>query len=527
MCGILGIIGSEKASWQVFKGLITLQHRGQDGAGILSYCQKNDEYYLHKGKGLAHQVFDETRLDGLRGTMAIGHTRYATIGGDSPQDLQPLLGKKGAKFGMVHNGNITNYYPLRLKIEKSQEKRFESTSDLEVLMHLWWEKFSPLLEEKALFFAQENQASLKKLLKEALAHLLNEAKGGFSSVAMVGKLGLFAFRDPLGIRPLAIGKKKESFNYCLSSETGAFDLLGHDYLRDLRPGELVFFPHNGPMLEVALPSVQEEQKSSLKASRPCMFEWVYFSAPENKMGPQNVYSVRKKLGQALAKKISPFLGKKGWRPDIVVPVPETSRPAAQELALKMGLPYRDILMKNRYIQRSFILARQEMRDAAVELKLMPIASEVKGRSLLLVDDSLVRGTTSKRIIKMLKAFGAKDVTLALTCPELRYPCFYGIDFPDEKELLANQLPEEGEGDEQSLGGKNSLDALLGHKKMARALGAKAAFFLSEEDLSEAIGKKSLCAACINGQYPLSMDETYMDFTRERKKMRAIGLQKAF
>ncbi len=498
MCGIIGIIGPVQnesqnatcwAAHEAYRGLLALQHRGQDAAGILSFDDRTRMFVLEKDLGLVAQVFDnQSKIEKLSGNMAIGHTRYATAGTDGKRDIQPMVTGSPFGLGMVHNGNLLNYHSLAKELAEKFHRQLLTANDLEVLMHylgyFLLEGGNGVPDQKTFHFDN---------IKKAVARIFGTVIGGYAALAMVAGQGIIAFRDPKGIRPLAIGTKDTANGvaYCLASETSAMTYLGYKYLRDVEPGEVIFIDTEGRM-QSAL-ARQEKEKA------PCMFEWVYFSGADSSIDHQSVYSVRLKLGQRLGMKAQEAIKRGEIAPDVVMPVPDTSRPAAISVADMLGLPYREGLIKNRYVARSFILSSQEKREAAIELKLMPIVSEIEGKSILLIDDSIVRGTTSKKLVALLKKYGAKEVIFGTTCPPIRFPCYYGIDFPNPAALIAN--------------GKSVED-------VAQWLGAKHVIYLDEDDLRAATGISKLCMACLNNKYPTDIAEGG-DFSRERTKVRAI------
>lgn len=489
MCGIIGLVHPKteefnlnSASYEVYRALLTLQHRGQDAAGILSYDENKNKFRGEKDLGLVSQVFDLEKLEKLKGSMAIGHNRYATVGTDGKGDLQPIVTGYPFGVGMVHNGNLVNYHQLAREFAEKFKIQQLTNNDVEVLLNLWCRG------------VQENKAWDAEIdfehIKQSAANIFEKAIGAYAIAGLLAGVGLFGLRDPKGIRPLILGKKvwdeeKNIESYCLVSETNALNFLGFEYVRDIEPGEVIFIREDGKIFS--------EQIVKPAKPAPCMFEWVYFSAAESTFEGKSIYGVRLNLGTVLGKKARKLIENAVIKPDIVCPVPDTSRTSAIALAESLGLPYREGLIKNRYTQRSFILNSQDKREKAVELKLSPVRSEIEGKNILLVDDSIVRGTTSKKIIQLLKKYGAKDITMAITCPPLRHGCFYGIDFPKESELIAND--------------KNL-------EEIADYIGANRVIYLDENDLREAIGKKDLCMACVNNQYPTSI-EASEEFARER------------
>ena len=480
MCGILGVTGPEGedrpgtwAAQECCRGLMVLQHRGQDAAGILS-CDRSEGFRREKGLGLVANVFDPEKLMSLEGSTALGHTRYATVGSDRERDVQPMMMGFPFGMGMVHNGNLVNYHSLVKKFKENWGVQFISSSDLEVLLYLWCRNIQGGLP------ARSWKLGFGDVVRGAKG-ILESAVGGYALCGIIAELGLVGMRDPMGIRPLVLGRRRlesgRGYDYCLSSESKALDFLEYDFVRDVSPGEVVLIDGEG--------YVHSEILSSPTKSRPCMFEWVYFAGAESQMAGKNVYRTRLRLGKFLAAKARKLIEKGDISPDMVCPVPDTARTASIALAEELKLPYREGLIKNRYVQRSFILGSQRAREKAVEYKLSPIRSEVEGKNILLVDDSLVRGTTAKQMVKLLKKFGAGDITLALTCPPLRYPCYYGIDFPSSSELLA------ANGSEEDIAGW---------------LGVNRVIYMEKKGLREAIGLEGLCTACLDNDYPTSVEE---------------------
>ncbi len=498
MCGIIGIIGLEHfqtrmppasqsikpspinppastPALECYRGLLVLQHRGQDAAGIVSYDNATHMFAAEKDHGLVTQIFDQERIEKLSGYMAIGHTRYATIGTDGASDIQPMM--TGIPFGlaMAHNGNILNYFSLAQKLNTEFRRQLLTHNDLEVLIHY----FAYYLTEKSGGIPDQSTFTFDNI-KSAVGQICDTMVGGYAVVALIANEGLVAFRDPKGIRPLVLGVRADenSKTYCFASETIALTYLGYEYLRDVKPGEAVFVSKDGTLQSAV---VRAEKKTA-----PCMFEWVYFSGAEGAQGGKSVYAARLNLGIRLGMHAREAIMRGEIAPDVVMPVPDTSRPAAISVADALKLPYREGLIKNRYVQRSFILGTQEKREKAVELKLSPIRSEIEGKNIFLVDDSIVRGTTAKKIVAMLKRYGAKSITIGITCPPHRHACYYGIDFPNAGQLLAN--------------GKSA-------DEIAAWLGVDKVLYLDNEDLRQAIGAGDMCMACLDGKYPTEIEES--------------------
>lgn len=501
MCGIIGIIGPEQketqntapywAAYEAYRGLLALQHRGQDAAGILAYDGKSRMFCQEKDLGLVAQVFTQEKIQKLEGYSAIGHTRYATAGTDGKRDIQPMVTGIPFGLGMVHNGNLVNYYSLAKSLADDLKRQLLTGNDIEVLIHYWSHY---LLEDTGGMpgvdtFRFEN-------IKKAVSRLFEKAIGGYAVLGLIAGQGLVAFRDPKGLRPLVLGMRDMGGGktaYCVASETIAMTYLGYTYMRDVEPGEVVFIDMAGRL--------QSAVVARKKEIAPCMFEWVYFSAAESTLSNKSIYGARLNLGVRLGLKVKSAIERgEMTMPDVVMPVPDTSRPAAISVADALGLPYREGLIKNRYVYRSFILNSQEKREAAVELKLSPIRSEIEGKKIFLIDDSIVRGTTSKKIVALLKKYGAREVTLGITCPPVRYPCFYGIDFPDPRVLIASNKTE---------------------REVAEWLAVPKVVYLDEEDLHQATGIEKMCMACLDSKYPTEIEEG-LHFSEQRQKLRSVA-----
>lgn len=471
MCGVVGIIGSQDAAKEVFLGLFTLQHRGQDAAGIVSFEEgEGPGFRIWKDNGLVANVFPEDVVNHrLGGAMAIGHTRYSTVGrSDDTTDVQPLVLNFPHGIGMAHNGNLVNYHMLVERLKREKRRMPLTKNDLEVIQNV----FADALIEAG---ASQGETITFAQITSAVKSVFRDSVGGYSVVAMIAGHGMLAFRDPKGIRPLTLGRRKGAdgkYQYCFASEPVVLQFLGFDPQGDLAAGELIWVDRNGDLHRKV---VQQDGESA-----HCMFEWVYFAGAESELEGRPVYSARLELGKGLARTIQKAIDRGEMKPDIVVPVPETARIASIALAEELGIPYREVLIKNRYIQRSFILNTAEKRTKAVDLKLNPVRSEIEGKNVLLVDDSIVRGTTSKRLVGLVKAAGAKEVYFVSTCSPIRHPCYYGIDFPNPAELIATDRDE---------------------RQIARELGADRVIYLDQEGLREAIGVKGLCMACLDGKYP--------------------------
>ena len=458
-CGVFGVWGHPDAARVTYFGLHSLQHRGQEGAGIVT----NDAGKLngHRDLGLLAEVFsDERVLQRLTGEAAIGHVRYATAGNGSVDNIQPFLFKFfDQQIGLAHNGNLTNAKSLRKSLEKAGAI-FHSNSDTEILMHLIRRSEEPLFMDR---------------VKEAL----NQVKGGFAYLLLTEN-AMIAALDPNGFRPLSIGKMVNGA-YVVASETCALEVIGAEFIRDVRPGEVVIIDDAG---------IQIEQYTQEVQPAICSMEFIYFARPDSNIAGVNVHRARKNMGRRLAKE-API------EADMVIGVPNSSLSAASGYAEASGIPYELGLVKNQYIARTFIQPTQELREQGVRMKLSAVRGVVEGKRVILVDDSIVRGTTSRRIVQLLKEAGAKEVHVRIGSPPLRYPCFYGIDIQTRKELIAAKYTE---------------------AEICEKIEADSLAFLSEDGLIEAIGLdfdapySGLCMAYFNGDYPTPLydyEENYL------------------
>jgi amidophosphoribosyltransferase len=464
MCGLIAVSGSLNSPYEAFFGLMNLQHRGQDGAGILTVdSSRPGGFQLQKGSGLIENVFSERTFKNLRGSAALGHSRYATIGRDDPNLLQPFL-DYNTGIGLAHNGNIVNFYALRDEMILTETGKvggpsLESDSAL-ILRMLTDELKLKELTAKNVFAA----------IKVCMSRLV----GSYSIICITRDGDIFGFRDPHGIRPLVMGRKKTEDGdlvHAIASESVALQFLGYEDLEEIEAGGAVFISHKGKVTKEIL---NQQSKSH------CMFEWVYFARVETQFNSTSVYEARFRLGLILAQHIKDL----GIEADVVVPVPETSRISATALAEALHLPCRELLIKNRYVNRTFILEGQQTRQEAIRRKLFPIAHEIVGKRCLIVDDSIVRGNTAKQIVKLVKQAGAREVILVSACPKIQYPCYYGIDFPSPAELVAHEKSEE---------------------EIAAELGADRVVFQTVEGLKKALQQESICTGCLTDTYPTDVE----------------------
>ncbi len=447
MCGIFGIFNHPEAANLTYLGLYSLQHRGQESAGIVSV--RGDSFLIHKDMGLVADIFDKKVLKSLSGTSAIGHVRYSTAGQSMLKNAQPfMVDYAQGSLAMAHNGNLVNYLELRRELEKGGAV-FQSDMDTEIIAHL---------------VAGSRASSLMDRIVEAL-----KTVSGAYSIIFLTENRMFGVRDPNGFRPLVLGRLKDS--YLLASETCAFDLIGAEYIREVEPGEVVLVDKNG---------LKSFKPFDRVKPTPCVFEFIYFVRPDSVVFGRDVYSIRKELGRELARE-HPVDA------DIVIPVPDSGVPAAIGYAEESGLPYEMGLIRSHYVGRTFIEPRQAIRHFGVKIKLSPVRDVLSGKRVVVVDDSIVRGTTSRKIVKMIKRAGAREVHMRISSPPTRFPCFYGIDTPTRKELIAST---------------HSI------KEINKYLTSDSLAYLSRSRMLKAVGKESsYCSACFDGRYPVSFQSS--------------------
>jgi amidophosphoribosyltransferase len=422
MCGIVGIVSHQAVNQDLYDALTVLQHRGQDAAGIVT-CE-NGRLHLRKDTGLARDVFTNDQMLQLRGNMGIAHVRYPTAGFTSSAEAQPFYVNSPFGLTLAHNGNLTNTEELKRALFLADLRHINTDSDSEVLLNV---------------FAHELQ-SLGKLdlnvgdIFEAVKGVHRRCRGAYAVVIMIAGIGILGFRDPNGIRPAIFGERRshEGNEFMIASESVALDVLGFDIIRDIAPGEAIFIEQSG---------ILHTQQCAEKIDHcPCIFEYVYFARPDSIIDNISVYKARLRMGEKLASKVQ-----REWSDhdiDVVIPIPDTSRTAALQMANKLGVKYSEGFIKNRYIGRTFIMPGQKLREKSVHQKLNAIDLEFNGKNVLLVDDSVVRGTTSAQIIQMARDAGAKKVYFASAAPPVRYPNVYGIDMPAAQELIAHNRTEE-------------------------------------------------------------------------------------
>jgi amidophosphoribosyltransferase len=422
MCGIVGIAGNTPVNQQIYDALTGLQHRGQDAAGMMT-CN-DGEVLLRKNTGLVRDVFQQRHMLKLKGTLGIGHVRYPTAGADSLSEAQPFFVNSPFGIGLGHNGNLTNAVELAEVLIREDRRHLNTSSDSEVLLNV-------LASELAR--VGRARASANDIFAATTA-LYRRCRGGFAVVAVIVGHGLLGFRDPHGIRPLVLGRRESSngTEYMLASESVALDMLGYRLVRDVTPGEAVFIDERGRLYA--------QQCVPVAKHTPCIFEYVYFARPDSIIDNISVHKARLRMGDLLAEKIRRIHPHHDI--DIVIPIPDTSRTAAVQVSQLLGVKYREGFVKNRYIGRTFIMPGQEQRAKSVRTKLNAIDLEFRGKNVLLIDDSIVRGTTSAQIIELAREAGAKKVYFASAAPPVRYPNVYGIDMPAASELVAAGKTEE-------------------------------------------------------------------------------------
>jgi amidophosphoribosyltransferase len=422
MCGIVGILANSPVNQDIYDALTVIQHRGQDAAGMMTDDQRR--VYLRKGNGLVRDVIQEPHMRLLQGNMGIGHVRYPTAGSESPQESQPFYVNSPYGLGFVHNGNLINVESLVKDLTENDLRHLNTTSDSEVLLNVLAHELQKVADVKL----------TTEILFKALNAVYRRVKGAFAAITMIHGFGLLAFRDPFGIRPLVIGKREtdKGTDYMVASESIALDVLGFELISDVAPGEGIFIDVKGNLHR------QVCAENSQRAT--CIFEYIYLARPDSIIDNISVYQARLRMGEKLGEKILKEHPKHDI--DVVIPIPDTSRTAALPVALKLGVTFSEGFVKNRYIGRTFIMPGQEVRRGSVRLKLNAIKEEFNGKNVLLIDDSIVRGTTSKKIIQMARDAGAKKVYFASAAPKVCYPNVYGIDMPTKEELIGSNRSNE-------------------------------------------------------------------------------------
>ncbi len=455
-CGVFGVYNVKDAANLVYFGLHSLQHRGQEGCGIVSVDAGNMKRF--KGCGLVTEVFNENNIKTLPGNMAIGHVRYSTTGGGGLDNVQPFMFRHHTgDFALAHNGNLVNSRELKRYLE-DRGSLFQSTSDSEILAHLMKKTTN---EERRI---------------DAIIDALNMLEGAFSFV-IITKDKLYACRDKYGLRPLSIGSIGEG--YVISSETCAFEVVNAKYIRDVEPGEVIMIDKDG---------IHSYQYSKYKKHKMCAMEYIYFSRPDSDIEGRNVHAFRKESGRLLYRQNKTDA-------DIVIGVPDSSLSAAIGYSEESGIPYEMGLIKNKYVGRTFIEPSQELREKGVRMKLSAVSSIIRGKRVILIDDSIVRGTTSKRIVALLKEVGATEVHVRIASPQITNPCFYGVDISTYEELISAHKSIE---------------------EVREYIGATSLDFLSTKALYEAAKRSELCLACFTGHYPTELYQTKEEANKDGK-----------
>ena len=478
MCGIIGIVANGPVNQDLYDGLTVLQHRGQDAAGIVT--SDGGQLFLRKSNGLVRDVFHTRHMRRLSGDMGIGHVRYPTAGCSSSAEAQPFYVNSPYGISLAHNGNLTNAEQLKEELYQEDLRHINTSSDSEILLNV----FAHELAKSGKLRIDENDVF------EAVAGVHKRVKGAYAAVAMITGYGIVAFRDPHGIRPAVFGTRMGESGkpeYMVASESVALDAQGYQILRDLEPGEAVFFTRAGEMFM--------RQCADKPSYAPCIFEYVYLARPDSVIDEVSVHKARLRMGTKLAEKI--LRKYPDHDIDVVIAIPDTSRTSAMELAYRLEVVHREGFIKNRYIGRTFIMPGQKQRKKSVRQKLNAIDVEFRGKNVLLVDDSIVRGTTSAQIVQMARDAGAKNVYFASAAPAVRYPNVYGIDMPVPEELIAHGRSEE---------------------EVAEEIGADWLVYQDIEDLVQAVheenGKLSeFDCSCFNGEYVTGVGEEYLDYIK--------------
>jgi len=483
MCGIVGIVSSTPVNQQVYDALALLQHRGQDSTGIATSDDRT--LHVHKTKGQVREGYRTRDMRGLLGTVGLGHVRYATRGSaKKEQEAQPFYVNAPYGIVLVHNGNLTNTRELTKVLETTDRRHLNTTSDTELLVNVLASEL-----ERA---AQSSQFSTDEVF-EAISALHRRVEGSYAAIALIAGEGLLAFRDPFGIRPLILGRRQAGLvgdEWIVASESLVLEASGYETVRDIAPGEAIFIGRDGTLVS--------KQCSDHPRLVPCSFEYVYLARPDSIMNGISVYEARLRLGEKLARTIARHAPVDEI--DVVMPIPDSARPAAMQVARELGIEYREGFYKNKYVGRTFIMPGQAHRTKSVRQKLNAMSSEFAGKNVLIVDDSIVRGTTSREIVEMAREAGAKSVTFTSAAPPVRYPHVYGINMPSKKELVAagKTIPE-----------------------IAREIGADHLIYQEIDDLRDAIIEGSdvteLDMSCFNGEYVTgTVTPEYLDWVENNQ-----------
>ena len=481
MCGIIGILSHTPVNQEIYDGLLVLQHRGQDAAGMVTSDGKR--LYIRRKNGLVTDVFRQNHMRRLLGNMGVGHLRYPTAGSSSNSEAQPFYVNSPYGISLAHNGNLTNAHELKRELYRQDRRHINTTSDSEVLLNI----FAQELQKYKAYRVEPEE------IFSAVAGLHKRCVGAYAVIAMITRDGIVGFRDPNGIRPLVFGKREteKGTDYMLASESVALVTQGYEVVRDVEPGEAIFITDDG--------QVHSKQCAENPRYHSCIFEYVYFARPDSVIDEVYVHKARMRMGHNLAEKVQ-----REWPDhdiDVVIPIPDTSRTSALEMAITLGVPYREGYIKNRYIGRTFIMPGQQLRKKSVRRKLNPLDIEFKGKNVMLVDDSIVRGTTSREIVQMARDSGANKVYFASASPAIRHPNIYGIDMPAAHELIAHNRSE---------------------AEVAAEIGADRLIYQEIEDMIDAVtfGNKKLktfdCSV-FTGDYITGEKENYFTDLEVRRK----------
>jgi amidophosphoribosyltransferase len=478
MCGFISIFGPAESDviQDVINGLVAIQHRGQDAAGAVTF---KDKFQAKKGLGLVREVFEDKHMHRLKGPLAVGHVRYPTVGLGEDTDVQPFWLDYPVGVVMAHNGNVTNFHELKRTYFDNRKITLGSNCDLEVVLYVFAD---------ALMRREADKVGLEDI-EAGVKEVFERVKGAYSVVGITQD-GMYAFRDPYGIKPCILGKREspEGTFYAVASESVVLDIAGYQVVRDLAAGEMLWIG------EDRVPQFRQIGKAP---HRPCIFEYVYFARPDTFLDGVSVHEARMEMGRRMAKRFK----ETGLEADSVIPVPESARSAAQTMAEGLGLPCREGFVKNRYVGRTFIMANDELRQRTIRTKLNPIRSEFEGKRVIIMDDSIVRGNTSRHMVKIARAMGAKKVYLASYSAQLMYPCLYGVDMATKREFIARDRTDE---------------------EIAKEIGADAVVYQTIDQMEGAVraaGNTDLkfCKACFEGTYPTGdiTDEMLGDIEKDR------------
>lgn len=471
MCGVIGVYGYDNVASEIINGLETLQHRGQDSAGLVVF---NGSFKMHKGNGPVGNVFKNLPLERFKGEIGLGHVRYSTIGSTEAVDAQPIAVNYPYGLAMVHNGNVVNFNELRRKLYEEHHRLLDTSNDVALILYT----LATQLEQKDL-----RNLTVEDIF-DSVRGVQKIVQGAYSAITIIANKGFLAFTDPFGIRPLVMGRKftDKGIVYAFASESTTFDFLGYEKIRDLRPGEMVFIDEERHI---------HSEIGEVKRQAFCVFEYIYFAREDSVIHDRLVATERVRMGKRLAQKFK----ESGLQPDIIIDVPNSAYFFASAMAEELGIPYRRGLAKNHHIGRTFITPGQQEREQMVRRKLNPIRDIVKGKKVAVVDDSIVRGTTSKRIVEMLRAAGAKEVYFISASPPVKHPCIYGIDMSVKREILASHYDVD---------------------EIRQYLGADEVIYQDLEDLKDLYKDLPICHACFSGEYPTGAGEEILEAIEKEK-----------